>query len=329
MSGAARWTDAGWAAREHERLWPRCWLLAEHASRLARPGAFSVFDLGPRSAIIIRGQDGALRAFANACVHRGARLVDGVGCVARLRCPYHAWVYGLDGALAAAPHIAPLPTARLVELAVAERFGFAWVAFSSEVEPIDEFLAPLAGELARRDLGRYAIASDVSLALACNWKLSADVHAEALHVPTLHAEIAHLVDWKGSQVTRLGAHARIDVATRVEGMGDNVLLCVFPNVHLNLYPTRGFLLRHRPATNRADRTIVDHLTLTREAQAAPCTRRRATAEDPVIGPVLAADFRMAERVHRGLATGAIDEPLFTEAEVALVWMLEEIERRLT
>ena len=108
---------------ELERIWRRGWLFAVHTAELRHAGDLSVFDVGDRSALIVRGGDGALRAFHNVCRHRGSRLVDsaiasfaglpgysaatstgvarGVPADPYIRCPYHQWAYRLDGSLAA------------------------------------------------------------------------------------------------------------------------------------------------------------------------------------------------------------------------------------
>lgn len=326
--GALCWVDAGWAALEQERLWGSCWLLAEHSQRIARVGEFSVFDLGHRSAIIVRGEDLLLRAFVNACPHRGTRLVDGFGRVERLRCPYHAWTYALDGPLVESPGVTPGADVTLLPLPVVERFGFAWIAFSSEVEPIDSFLAPLAADLGGRDFSALCVDQDITVELACNWKLSVEVQTETLHIPAVHPEIADELNWPDARHTQLGPHARIAMEMLTECPGDNVTLYVFPNVHLNLYMGSSALLRHRPAPDSPGRSLVDYLRLAGDAEATCYERRVAALEDEPFGPVLAQDFRMAERLQRGLATGAMTRRLFTQSETVLARMYAELERRL-
>lgn len=328
MIDSSAWLDPAFAEREHEHLWGKCWLLAAHVSRLRAAGDYVLFDLGRRSAVLTRDAENRVRAFANVCAHRGARLVDASGHADCLRCPYHGFRWGLDGALLEAPHLERAPELRLVELGAAERAGFVWVAFSRDVEPIDGFLAPVLPELEALGLGAWRVSHDVTVPIACNWKISADVHAEALHVPTLHSEIADYVDWKNAEITQLGAHARIEVAPRAEGLGKNTLYYLFPNAHLNLHPDEGFLLRHRPDRERADRTDLDQLGLSRRPGPSVSMTTRVEIDDPRIGPVTAADLRIAERVQRGLATGALERPAFTPAEKVLGWMLAEIERRL-
>ena len=96
---------------ERERIFSRHWLLAGHVSQVPKPGSFFVFDVDRESVLVVRGGDGVVRAFHNHCRHRGTRLCSehqgtlGGG----IQCPYHAWTYGLDGALRAAPNMTDVP----------------------------------------------------------------------------------------------------------------------------------------------------------------------------------------------------------------------------
>ena len=119
---------------EAKHLFMKVWNFIGRADRIPKAGDYFAVDYVGVPIIVLRGQDGAVRAFANSCRHRGARLVDaprGEG-LERLRCPYHAWTYALDGRLVGAPHMqeavdfdkAEYP---LHEAAVAEWEGFLFV----------------------------------------------------------------------------------------------------------------------------------------------------------------------------------------------------------
>ena len=97
-------------AAEQEQIFETMWFCAVRSADLANPGQFSTVQVGRESVLVVRGRDGALRAFLNVCRHRGAQLcTEPEGQVRRnLRCPYHAWTYALDGKLIAAPNIATL-----------------------------------------------------------------------------------------------------------------------------------------------------------------------------------------------------------------------------
>src|SRR5258708_27168434 len=98
--------DAALFERDMERIFMRHWLCAGHESSLAKPGDYLLYELGAESVIVIRAEDGHLRALVNVCRHRGSRICkEATGDVKFLVCPYHAWSYGLDGLLRAALHM--------------------------------------------------------------------------------------------------------------------------------------------------------------------------------------------------------------------------------
>ena len=105
------YTDPDVFAREQQFVFERMWFCAVRASDLATPGAFRKVQVGRESVLVIRGRDGGLRAFLNICRHRGAQLCTAPsGELKRnLQCPYHAWTYGLDGRLVAAPNLTKMP----------------------------------------------------------------------------------------------------------------------------------------------------------------------------------------------------------------------------
>src|SRR5207253_7879870 len=76
---AARYTSSAFAALENDRLWPRVWLLACSLDHVADPGDFHELRIGPLSVLLVRGDDLELRAFQNACRHRGSALCEGTG----------------------------------------------------------------------------------------------------------------------------------------------------------------------------------------------------------------------------------------------------------
>ena len=101
------YTDSSWYALEMERVFARMWLAAGRADQLAHPGAFVRRDVAGASVLIVRAADGSIRAHHNVCRHRGTRLcVESSGTFqGSIQCPYHAWTYGLDGRLLAAPQM--------------------------------------------------------------------------------------------------------------------------------------------------------------------------------------------------------------------------------
>ena len=91
--------EPGYLEAEREQIFRRSWLYLCHEETLREPGSYATAVVQDRSIVAVRGDDSALRAFYNVCRHRGHELLSGAGTTARITCPYHAWVYDLEGRL--------------------------------------------------------------------------------------------------------------------------------------------------------------------------------------------------------------------------------------
>jgi Rieske 2Fe-2S family protein len=190
----AFYVDPDIYALELERIIYRHWFLVGHESEWPSPGDYRRFDVADESAIIVRGNDGELRAFANVCRHRGSRIcLEDAGRVRQFSCPYHGWQYGLDGALTAARAMPDdFDPARhgLKPVALDTVHGLVFVAFGE---------APPALDHARRDLERpmrwfgfdsMRVASRETYSIPANWKLAIENYQECYHCATAHKTYA-------------------------------------------------------------------------------------------------------------------------------------------
>jgi len=111
------YTDPAIFAQEQEKIFESMWFCAARGADLTRPGQFQTVQIGRESVLVSRDRGGELRAFLNVCRHRGATLcTEPAGEVRRnFQCPYHAWTYGLDGKLVAAPNLTKMPDLDRVE----------------------------------------------------------------------------------------------------------------------------------------------------------------------------------------------------------------------
>jgi phenylpropionate dioxygenase-like ring-hydroxylating dioxygenase large terminal subunit len=187
-------------ALERSRVFWPAWQWVGHVSDLPAPGTALRYDLMGRSAFVIRGRDGALRAFHNVCRHRGSRLIDGdrstglAFCVdGRVRCPNHAWVYGDDGVLLEVPREARYPgldraTLGLHPLAVQAWMGQLFVAFEPPSRPVAEEFGEPAIELeAYRPESMRRIGEPRAWTYSANWKLICEHRLDLLHVARGHS----------------------------------------------------------------------------------------------------------------------------------------------
>lgn len=242
------------------------WICAGHASAVAEPGAFVRREVGGESIVVVGGEDGGVRAFHNVCRHRGARIVEEVeGQVRRrLRCPYHAWSYDLEGKLQAAPHMEGVEgfdasCYGLVEVRTAVLGGLVFIDIGGEAGPVSDHVGELLGHLEHYSNAALARGGIETYEVAANWKGIAENYNECLHCPGVHPELNALSDymsgegfygagaWCGGSMTlnegaetmgKEGGHGlRPPIASLGEADLRNILyFALFPNALVSLHP---------------------------------------------------------------------------------------------
>jgi Rieske 2Fe-2S family protein len=191
----------------------RGWVCVGHASAVDEPGKFVMRELGPDSVVVIGGEDGRPHAFLNVCRHRGARIIEATeGSVRRrIRCPYHAWSYGLDGELRATPHMDGVEDFEpscygLIPVRVAVRGGLILIDLSGDAPDVDGHVGELLTHLERYRLSSLKRAGERHYDVAANWKGIAENYNECLHCPGVHPELNALSDYmSGGEVVGEGA----------------------------------------------------------------------------------------------------------------------------
>jgi Rieske 2Fe-2S family protein len=183
-------------AEEQELIFAALWNCVGRASRFVRPGDYVVRTIARESIVVVRGHDGALRAFFNVCRHRGTQLcADTAGRFGQvIQCPYHAWTYATDGALVGAPHMQDVAgfdkrDYSLHAAAVAEDAGFVFVNLAPSPPPFMAWFAPMADRLRRFGLAALDAAHHAEYDVGANWKLVFENYSECLHCPVIHPEL--------------------------------------------------------------------------------------------------------------------------------------------
>ena len=211
----SRYTDGAFAELEHARLWPRVWQFACSLDHVSSPGDFYEHRVGRLSVLIVRGDDGVLRAFQNVCRHRGSALCEGSGGdLAELRCPFHRWTWGLDGRLREVPSRKefgvlnddyPLFDARV------DTWGpFVFVNLDRDAMPLAEFLEAVPDDCAWARLDQFRCTASVSLAADCNWKTLIDGFSETYHVQGIHREMLPMCDDVNGPQQIWGHHGKLE-----------------------------------------------------------------------------------------------------------------------
>jgi phenylpropionate dioxygenase-like ring-hydroxylating dioxygenase large terminal subunit len=194
--------DPGVLDVERERIFFRSWVCVARVEELGSPGDIIVRDVAGELVLLSHDTDGRLHAFFDVCRHRGTRLVEADAHVRKaITCPYHAWTYGLDGALLGTPNVGRdegLDRDRLGLRAIALDTwdGFVFVNMAPDPPPLHEALAddpeePL--QFARFGIGDLRIGYRDVTVVEANWKIVADNYNECLHCPTVHPELVTMI----------------------------------------------------------------------------------------------------------------------------------------
>ena len=239
------YTDPEIAELERASVFRRHWLAICCLDQLLEPGSYVSGDLAGEPYVVLRDDEGQLRAFYNVCQHHGACIMEGSGRAESLTCPYHGWTYGLDGCLNKAPQVGAIKDFRRSEFGLKPIKVRAWgplvFIYLGEGEPpdLDEQLKPLdmrlsefGGALVHRHRKTYD--------LDCNWKVFADNYLDGgYHVDSIHPALASELDTGAYQVETFDTFSIQSCPSSADAdgrLGGGALYAyVHPNLMLNRY----------------------------------------------------------------------------------------------
>jgi choline monooxygenase len=178
-------------AHETRQIFEREWTCIGRLAEIPTPGDYLTFSVAGQPVVAIRQADQSVKVFANVCLHRCAKLLEGTGKVRRIVCPYHAWTYTTDGSLVGAPHMDSSPGFSIEGQALAELRttfweGFIYVTLSQEAPPLEPRIEGL-----RQVIGRYRLADYEPVILEneiwdTNWKCLVENFMDAYHIFKVH-----------------------------------------------------------------------------------------------------------------------------------------------
>ncbi|MQA61859.1 MAG: Rieske 2Fe-2S domain-containing protein [Actinophytocola sp.] len=283
------YTDPTIFELEQEKIFESGWFCAVRGADLPNAGDFRTVQIGRESVLVTRSRDGSLRAFFNVCLHRGSRLcAEETGTVKRsFQCRYHAWTYGLDGKLIAAPNLTSMPDVDRTEFGLKpvhlrEWLGYAWLCLAP-VPPsfVDTVMADVVDRLGavdaidNYDIDELSVGKRITYDVKANWKLIIENFMECYHCATIHPELTEVLPefadgYAAQYYVGHGAAFGEDVSGftvdgsegfgRLSGVADEqdrsyYAITVRPQVFINLVPDH--VIFHRMYPMSADRTIVE------------------------------------------------------------------------
>ncbi|MBZ5604919.1 MAG: Rieske 2Fe-2S domain-containing protein [Acidobacteriia bacterium] len=250
----ARWyLDPAMLERERDAVFARTWQPVGHAKTVAEAGTFLAAEIAGEPVVVTRAKDGVLRAFSNVCRHRASIIAEGSGKAAALRCPYHAWTYGLDGRLLGCPEFEGVLDFDKSRVALpqfqVETWGpYVFVNQDPSAPPLAEVYGDIPGEVAKIGcpVDRLEFSERRDYVIGCNWKVYVDNYLEGYHLPAAHPGLFRELDYANyrvephryysSQISPIrppqGQEPR-----QYESEGLSALYYwIFPNFMLNVYP---------------------------------------------------------------------------------------------
>ncbi|WP_326544296.1 aromatic ring-hydroxylating oxygenase subunit alpha [Pseudorhodoferax sp.] len=322
------YTDADAFAREQQQIMARAWHLVAHAAELRDTGDHVATTIAGVPLLVLRQPDGTLRALHNVCRHRGGPLVRGSGRALRsLRCLYHGWTYGLDGALKSVPAMGAACDFDMAQIALPQAEVMEWqgLVFASlgGAPAFAQFVEGIAAALQPTRLDAMAFHARRVYEVDCNWKVYVDNYLEGYHIPHVHPSLDGLiaysdyeVAWGGLQVLQ---HSPLTGDGTVYGQGTVHYYWLWPTTMLNVTPGRLQSNRVEALGLRKTRVTFDFFY---EESAAS----RFQVDLEVSDQVQAEDALICEDVQRALESGSYRPGRLSPRREGGLWHFQQLVR---
>jgi nitrite reductase/ring-hydroxylating ferredoxin subunit len=298
------YTDAEVLRQEQQRIFRRTWQYVGHAGELPEPGTFVATRAGDVPLVVTHADDGRLRAFLNVCRHRGSVVVDGRGKRSSLQCPYHAWTYGLDGLLRAAPRAdegIAKESLGLVPVALEPIGPFLFANPDASAAPLSETLGPVAETLSRLAPLRFHHRAEYTV--EANWKIACENYLECYHCAVAHPGFSAVMDVSPGEYRLVEGALHSSQYVRAKGDGAiGEFHFVWPNLKINIYPGRPNVSIGPLWPDGAERAtgFLDYFFAEEEDEA---WIRDVVELDDQVG---LEDTALVARVQRGVRSGVLD-----------------------
>lgn len=201
--------------REQERVFGSSWVYVGRAEQVARPGDFLTANIAGEPILVVRDEEGGLRALANVCRHRAAPVcLESAGQAKRLRCPYHGWTYDLAGQLRGAPEFDGVAdfcreNVRLPAYQIETLGRWLFVSLAPTAADLHRRFAPFCRDLESFCVHDFTFVKSCAYSVACNWKVFVDNYLDGgYHVNSIHPGLAGVLDYS-QYATELHDHASV------------------------------------------------------------------------------------------------------------------------
>ena len=228
-----QYTSRAFHELEKEKLWSKVWQFACREEEIPDVGDTAVYDICDWSILVVRSAPDTIKAYYNACLHRGRQLREFSGWTNELRCPFHGFCWNLDGSLRDVPAGWDFPHVYervdeffLPEVKVGTWGGFVFINMDPDCEPLESFIGDLGKHFERWPLEKRYKQAHVAKIIRCNWKVAQEAFMEAFHVVATHPQLLAGIGDANSQYDVFGNFSR---AITPNGT---------PSPHINWEPTQ-------------------------------------------------------------------------------------------
>lgn len=345
--GESMWREPVSHYLSHARFEAECAVIRRHptpfcpSAALPHQGSYLTRVAAGNPIVVSRDDVGTVRAFINACRHRGMQVAEGSGCAKAFSCPYHGWTYGLDGTLKGIPGQAGFPALdrdqhRLVEISAIEHGGIIYVQQEGEIDPstleyaLDYFSAD-------QPLFEQKVLTD-----SANWKLLYETLMEGYHIKSLHRESFYPFGYDNLNVVEtFGPHSRVVYPfQRIEQMRDvppnernltglvTSVYMLFPNASISVLSKHTNLVILEPISPNESRWVIYSLINT-DPEGTLFSLEEAQRDAVFVNDSGQEEDRAAAAaIQQTLASGANSHFTFGHFEKAIVHFHEQLERAL-
>jgi choline monooxygenase len=302
---------------DRRAIFHRSWQYICHIEKIRESGQYVTTHLFGKSIVVVRGDDGVLRAFYNVCRHRAHELLSGEGQVQKIICPYHAWTYHLNGTLDRAPRSSQIeefdPRKICLNHIRVEIFcGLVFVNLDSHAESLASQSGNLAHEINEYapDIDQLTFAHRLTYHVEANWKTVADNFLECNHCPVAHKDFCSLIDMDTYQVNTHGIYSShmakagltpnraYDVTNA--SVTDHAVWFLWPNTTLMRYPGRGNFMVWRFVPDGPEKTYEEFDFFFETADPNKAEQEAIRFVDKVLQ---VEDIGLVESVQRGMRSG--------------------------
>jgi choline monooxygenase len=307
---SAWYVDAAQLDTELERVFDRSWQYAGPAALVAEPGSYLTARAGRVPIVVTRDEEGRLNAFVNVCRHRGAEVArERNGKRKSLQCHYHAWTYGLDGRLRAAPRTEgiDLEDVALPRAGVGLWGPFVFVNPDAEAAPLADALGELPAIVAEAGVPLDAIRPrrSASYEIQANWKLVVDNYLECYHCPVAHPGFSRAFDVDDYTLSEHPTFSVQRAPSNEHSGAEGLYAYLWPNFTVNVYPGPGNVSVNLFSPLAADRTLAQF----EYYLAAEVGEAEADEFVAFVDQVQREDTELCESAQRGLRSGRLERGL--------------------